>query len=50
MQWTKPEFEEIRLCCEINSYACASLGQARDQRREASFRPDPSGMRKNAIS
>jgi coenzyme PQQ precursor peptide PqqA len=25
MQWTKPEFEEIQLCCEINSYACAEL-------------------------
>jgi coenzyme PQQ precursor peptide PqqA len=25
MDWTTPEFEEIRLCCEINSYACASL-------------------------
>jgi coenzyme PQQ precursor peptide PqqA len=25
MQWTKPEFEEIQLCCEINSYVCASL-------------------------
>jgi coenzyme PQQ precursor peptide PqqA len=25
MQWTKPEFEEIQLCCEINSYACALL-------------------------
>jgi coenzyme PQQ precursor peptide PqqA len=25
MQWTKPEFEEIPLCCEINSYACAEL-------------------------
>ena len=25
MNWITPEFEEIQLCCEINSYACASL-------------------------
>jgi coenzyme PQQ precursor peptide PqqA len=25
MHWTTPEFEEIQLCCEINSYACAQL-------------------------
>jgi len=25
MEWTKPEFEEICLNCEINSYANAEL-------------------------
>jgi coenzyme PQQ precursor peptide PqqA len=25
MEWTKPEFEEIWLNCEINSYANAEL-------------------------
>jgi len=25
MQWTTPEFEEIALNCEINSYASATL-------------------------
>jgi coenzyme PQQ precursor peptide PqqA len=25
MQWTKPEFEEISLACEISSYANAEL-------------------------
>jgi coenzyme PQQ precursor peptide PqqA len=25
MEWITPEFEEIALNCEINSYACASL-------------------------
>jgi coenzyme PQQ precursor peptide PqqA len=25
MEWTKPEFEEISLNCEINSYAKAEL-------------------------
>jgi coenzyme PQQ precursor peptide PqqA len=25
MDWSTPEFEEIQLCCEINSYACAVL-------------------------
>jgi len=25
MDWTTPDFEEIQLCCEINSHACASL-------------------------
>ena len=29
MNWAKPEFEEIRLCCEINSYACAKLDGSR---------------------
>ncbi len=35
MEWMKPEFEEISLNCEINSYANAELyracfGQMRD--------------------
>jgi len=25
MEWTKPQFEEISLNCEINSYASATL-------------------------
>jgi coenzyme PQQ precursor peptide PqqA len=25
MEWTSPEFEEVSLNCEINSYACAKL-------------------------
>jgi len=25
MQWTKPQFEEIALNCEINSYASAAM-------------------------
>jgi len=25
MEWTKPQFEEIALNCEINSYACAAM-------------------------
>jgi len=25
MQWTEPQFEEIALCCEINSYASAEI-------------------------
>jgi coenzyme PQQ precursor peptide PqqA len=25
MTWTQPVFEEIALCCEINSYASAKL-------------------------
>jgi coenzyme PQQ precursor peptide PqqA len=25
MDWITPEFEEISLCCEINSYACVQL-------------------------
>jgi len=25
MQWTEPQFEEISLCCEINSYASAEI-------------------------
>jgi len=25
MQWTDPQFEEISLGCEINSYACAAI-------------------------
>jgi coenzyme PQQ precursor peptide PqqA len=25
MQWTEPQFEEISLGCEINSYACAEI-------------------------
>ena len=25
MEWTSPQFEEIALHCEINSYACAEL-------------------------
>jgi coenzyme PQQ precursor peptide PqqA len=25
MQWSEPQFEEIQLGCEINSYACAEL-------------------------
>lgn len=25
MEWTTPQFEEISLNCEINSYACAQL-------------------------
>jgi coenzyme PQQ precursor peptide PqqA len=27
MEWTTPEFSEIQLCCEINSYANAWLGK-----------------------
>ncbi|HUK48107.1 MAG TPA: pyrroloquinoline quinone precursor peptide PqqA [Terriglobales bacterium] len=23
--WTKPEYEEISLACEINAYACAEM-------------------------
>jgi len=25
MEWTTPAFEEIQLCCEINSYVSAQL-------------------------
>jgi len=25
MTWTEPQFEEISLGCEINSYACAEI-------------------------
>ena len=25
MEWTKPQFEEIALNCEINSYASAAM-------------------------
>jgi len=25
MQWTEPQFEEISVGCEINSYACAEI-------------------------
>jgi len=25
MQWVEPQFQEIQLGCEINSYACAEL-------------------------
>jgi coenzyme PQQ precursor peptide PqqA len=25
MKWEAPDFEEINLCCEINSYASAEL-------------------------
>ena len=25
MEWNTPEFEEITLCCEINSYVSATL-------------------------
>jgi coenzyme PQQ precursor peptide PqqA len=25
MEWTEPQFEEISLGCEINSYACAEI-------------------------
>jgi len=25
MQWTQPQFEEILLACEINSYASAEM-------------------------
>jgi coenzyme PQQ precursor peptide PqqA len=25
VQWTEPQFEEISLGCEINSYACAEI-------------------------
>jgi len=25
MQWIEPQFEEISLGCEINSYACAEI-------------------------
>jgi len=25
MEWTAPQFEEVSLNCEINSYACAKL-------------------------
>ena len=25
MQWAKPEFELIQLCCEINPYACPGM-------------------------
>jgi coenzyme PQQ precursor peptide PqqA len=25
MEWTRPDFEEVSLCCEINCYATAEL-------------------------